>query len=101
LVSLPRYSMIQSIMHRYEPSLGLSPKLLTSVFEKITEINRSNGVTILIVEQKVREVLEICNRVYSDIIAQKGLLEDGVNFVNKPFSMDDLALKVREVLDKG
>jgi branched-chain amino acid transport system ATP-binding protein len=48
-----------------EPSLGLSPKLLSSVFDKITEINRNNDVTILIVEQKVREVLDICNRVYS------------------------------------
>jgi branched-chain amino acid transport system ATP-binding protein len=48
-----------------EPSLGLFPKLLGAVFDKITEINRDNGITILIVEQKVREVLEICNRVYS------------------------------------
>jgi len=48
-----------------EPSLGLFPKLLGSVFDKITEINCDTGVTILIVEQKVREVLEICNRVYS------------------------------------
>ena len=31
----------------------------------IIEINKNNGVTILIVEQKVREVLEICERVYS------------------------------------
>jgi ABC-type lipopolysaccharide export system ATPase subunit len=32
---------------------------------KIDEINRDNVITILIVEQKVLEVLEICNRVYS------------------------------------
>ncbi|HQP99956.1 MAG TPA: ABC transporter ATP-binding protein [bacterium] len=48
-----------------EPSLGLSPNLVRSVFEKIIEINRENGVSVLIVEQKVREVLDICNRVYS------------------------------------
>ena len=48
-----------------EPSLGLSPKLIGVVFDKIIEINESNGVTFLIVEQKVREVLEICKRVYS------------------------------------
>ena len=30
-----------------------------------TEINRDAGVTIVIVEQKVREVLRISNRVYS------------------------------------
>lgn len=48
-----------------EPSLNLSPKLIGVVFDKIIEINRNNGVTILIVEQKVKEVLEICERVYS------------------------------------
>jgi branched-chain amino acid transport system ATP-binding protein len=48
-----------------EPSLGLAPNLLGDVFTRITEINREAGVAILIVEQKVREVLEICNRVYS------------------------------------
>lgn len=48
-----------------EPSLGLSPKFLSSSFEKITETNHDNCVTMLIVEQKVREGLEICDRVYS------------------------------------
>lgn len=48
-----------------EPSLGLSPSVVKMVFGKITEINRDSDVSILIVEQKVREVLEICNRVYS------------------------------------
>jgi branched-chain amino acid transport system ATP-binding protein len=48
-----------------EPSLGLSPSVMKSVFEKIRTINRRNGVTVLIVEQKVREVLELCDRVYS------------------------------------
>ncbi len=48
-----------------EPSLGLSPKLVADVFEKIVKINRDTGLSILIVEQKVCEVLEICSRVYS------------------------------------
>ena len=48
-----------------EPSLGLSPNLVGSVFRRIAEINRETGVTVLIVEQKVREVLKICHRVYS------------------------------------
>jgi len=48
-----------------EPSLGLSPNLVATVFSKISEINTETGVTILIVEQKVREVLDICKRVYS------------------------------------
>jgi len=48
-----------------EPSLGLSPNLVAMVFRKISEINTETGITILIVEQKVREVLDICRRVYS------------------------------------
>jgi ABC-type branched-subunit amino acid transport system ATPase component len=38
-----------------EPSLGLSPKLIDTVFDKIVEINEGNAVAILIAEQKVRE----------------------------------------------
>jgi len=48
-----------------EPSLGLSPNFVSAVFEKIIELNKMTGVTVLIVEQKVREVLEICDRIYS------------------------------------
>ena len=48
-----------------EPSLGLSPNLVRAVLDKIVELNKENNVSILIVEQKVREVLNICDRVYS------------------------------------
>ena len=48
-----------------EPSLGLAPNLAKTVFEKVAQINEETGVGILIVEQKVREVLGICDRVYS------------------------------------
>jgi branched-chain amino acid transport system ATP-binding protein len=48
-----------------EPSLGLSPGLVSDVFAKVSEINRNTGVSVLIVEQKVREVLDICQRAYS------------------------------------
>ena len=48
-----------------EPSLGLSPRLVKYMMEHIRKINRESGVTILIVEQKVREVLEICHHIYS------------------------------------
>lgn len=48
-----------------EPSLGLAPNLLNDVFEKIVEINKTMKLSMLIVEQKVREVLAISNKVYS------------------------------------
>jgi PAS domain S-box-containing protein len=34
----------------------------------------------------------------ADVIARQGVLEDGVNFIQKPFSKTDLAVKLREVL---
>lgn len=34
----------------------------------------------------------------ADIIAQKGMLEEGINFLSKPVSMIDLIRKIREVL---
>ncbi len=48
-----------------EPSLGLSPGLVQRVFKQISDIVQETGIAVLIVEQKVREVLGICDRVYS------------------------------------
>jgi len=44
-----------------EPSLGLAPNLLGAVFSKLKSINREMGVTILVVEHKVREVFKIAD----------------------------------------
>ncbi len=46
-----------------EPSLGLSPKLVSEVFGLISEL-RDLGTTILLVEQNVRMTLEIVDRAY-------------------------------------
>jgi CheY-like chemotaxis protein len=35
----------------------------------------------------------------ADIIHEKGILEEGINFIPKPVSPDDLLRKIREVLD--
>ncbi len=47
-----------------EPSLGLSPKFVQLALKTIQEMNQKLNVSILIVEQKVREVLRIAQRVY-------------------------------------
>jgi len=47
-----------------EPSIGLSPKLVNNIFSTIKELNEKLGITILIVEQKVYEVLNVAHRVY-------------------------------------
>jgi len=59
LVPKPKLLMLD------EPSLGLAPNLVATVFKRIADIGKEAGVAILIVEQKVREVLEMCDRVYS------------------------------------
>ena len=47
-----------------ESSLGLSPALISTAFERIRQVNSEMGTAVLIVEQKVRKVLKICHRVY-------------------------------------
>lgn len=47
-----------------EPSAGLSPALVKDTILKIQEIKEKFGVTILLVEQNVREALKIASRVY-------------------------------------
>ena len=46
-----------------EPSLGLSPNYVDTVFDKIKDINRG-GTTILLVEQNARMALEYADRGY-------------------------------------
>ncbi len=35
----------------------------------------------------------------ANVIAHHGVLDEGINFIQKPFSKQDLAIKIREVLD--
>lgn len=37
----------------------------------------------------------------ANVIAHHGILDEGIHFINKPFSKHDLSIKVREVLDKA
>ena len=46
-----------------EPSLGLAPIVINTVFKMIKEI-RDSGVTILLVEQNARKALNICDHAY-------------------------------------
>ena len=55
LMSKPKFLMLD------EPSLGIAPLLVKTIFEKIVEINREQGITILLVEQNANLALEISN----------------------------------------
>ena len=57
LMSLPKLMMFD------EPSLGLAPILVHNIFDMIKRIN-VEGVTILLVEQNVRQTLAMSNRAY-------------------------------------
>ncbi len=59
-----------------EPSLGLAPKAMKEVFEKIQEINKKEGASIIIVEQNVKKAVGIADRV---CILKNGeiILEEG------------------------
>jgi branched-chain amino acid transport system ATP-binding protein len=46
-----------------EPSAGLSPVMVQSMFEMVRRI-REAGYTVLIVEQNIRQVLQVCDRGY-------------------------------------
>ncbi|MBI1805724.1 MAG: ABC transporter ATP-binding protein [Ignavibacteria bacterium] len=47
-----------------EPSLGIAPILVKTIFDKIVEINRELGMTILLVEQNAHLALQIAHYAY-------------------------------------
>jgi branched-chain amino acid transport system ATP-binding protein len=53
LMGQPKFLMLD------EPSLGIAPLLVKSIFAQIVEINRTRGITILLVEQNANLALEI------------------------------------------
>ncbi len=58
LMGNPRLLMLD------EPSLGIAPRLVTSIFQKIRSINEEHGVSILLVEQNARLALELSSEAF-------------------------------------
>jgi branched-chain amino acid transport system ATP-binding protein len=69
-----------------EPSLGLSPSLVDTIFETLLSI-RARGTSILIVEQNARLALDICDRAY--IFEQGRIVTEG----KKQALLDDPHIK--------
>ena len=57
LVSRPKMIMMD------EPSLGVAPKLVDEIYEKIAKL-KDTGLTVLLVEQNTGYALELSNRAY-------------------------------------
>ncbi len=59
LMGNPKFLMLD------EPSLGIAPRLISTIFEKIVEINKNHGITILLVEQNANLALEVSRYAYA------------------------------------
>ena len=58
-----------------EPTLGLAPRIVKEVFEKVSEINQRLQTSILVVEHNIKGVLDIVDRAY---VLNKGrVVHDG------------------------
>jgi len=66
-----------------EPSMGLAPILVQEIFKTLVEINRS-GLTILLVEQNVRQALKISRHGYVIETGQIVLADTGQNLLADP-----------------
>ena len=58
LASKPKLLMLD------EPSMGLAPAVADAIFERIEQVHRENGMTVLLVEQRVAEALHSCSYGY-------------------------------------
>jgi branched-chain amino acid transport system ATP-binding protein len=79
LILSPRLLMLD------EPSLGLSPALVSEAFNLIKEVCEVHNVSILIVEQKVREVIKIAQRI---VVLRNGI----VSYDGPTSTLDDSRL---------
>ena len=66
-----------------EPSMGLAPLMVQEIFRVLTEINRT-GLTILLVEQNVRQALRIAQHGYVLENGKVVLADTGANLLGNP-----------------
>jgi branched-chain amino acid transport system ATP-binding protein len=67
-----------------EPSLGLAPILVKQIFQAIVEINRDQGLTILLVEQNAYQALKIAHRGYVLATGRMVLEGTGAELLSNP-----------------
>jgi branched-chain amino acid transport system ATP-binding protein len=77
LMSRPRLLLLD------EPSLGLAPVLVQTIFAVIREINAA-GTTILLIEQNARQALAIAHRGYVLEVGRIAFSDTGANLMASP-----------------
>lgn len=72
-----------------EPSIGLAPGMRHAVFDSIAKINREKKITILIVEQELRNALKLANRMYmlkkGQILFERSAAEVNIEEIEKAY----------------
>ncbi len=72
-----------------EPSIGLSPSMRKVVFQSLESVNREKNITILIVEQEIRDALKLSERIYmlkkGQIIFERTAEEADVKEIEKAY----------------
>ncbi len=66
-----------------EPSAGLSPAMMNTVFDRILEINQT-GVAVLLIEQNARDALGMSDRGYILVAGEKRLEDTGQDLLDNP-----------------
>lgn len=78
LMSRPRLLLLD------EPSLGLAPLIVKQIFEAIKELNRTEGLTVFLVEQNAFHALKLAHRGYVMVNGKITMSGTGKELLSKP-----------------
>ncbi len=78
LMSRPRLLMLD------EPSLGLAPLIVRQIFDAIRELNRTEGLTVFLVEQNAFHALKLAHRGYVLVNGLVTLSGQGKELLERP-----------------
>ena len=78
LMSRPRLLMLD------EPSLGLAPLVVRQIFDAIRELNRTEGLTVFLVEQNAFHALKLAHRGYVLVNGAITLSGEGRELLERP-----------------
>ena len=67
-----------------EPSLGLAPLIVKQIFEAIKELNRTEGLTVFLVEQNAFHALKLAHRGYVMVNGRITMSGTGKELLSKP-----------------